>query len=104
MRSVNYLSIPLHMREGARDYVEKGIKPGSFLYNILINDFVSAAGCADSINQRYLYQWAAWLINELPQSCWGSEWAVQRWIDLGGFAGIIPNHNQQPEESCQPTK
>jgi len=85
MRIVDYSMLPEHMQYTAKLYVERGIEPGGFMYAILCNDFVAAAGQADQTNQRHLFEWAVWLSNELPRSAWGSVERVDAWIEKGGF-------------------
>lgn len=76
-----YFLLPPHMRGGMRDYLEKGIPPGGFLYSILCNDFMTAAGKADQINLAALPQYCLFLFNNAPTASWGSSENVQDWID-----------------------
>lgn len=76
----NYSHLPSHMRESMRRYVENHIAPGSFLTAILANDFITAAQCADSVNEHYLFAYAAFLYNELPPTCYGSYEIVREWL------------------------
>lgn len=78
-------NIPDHMHEGIRGYVDHGISPGSFLRAVLCNDLMSAANNADSINRRYLFEYAALLYNELPRVCWGDSSKVDTWISKKGM-------------------
>ena len=73
--------IPPHMIEGLRNYLERGIPPGSFLTAVLENDFVDAVGQADQTNLQYLWAWAAVLYNELPERSWGSPAKVKAWME-----------------------
>jgi hypothetical protein len=79
--------LPPHMREGMLDYIEKGYAPGGFLMAVLCNDLKGAAGRADSVNQRYLLQYAQYLMWYVPHICWGNEEKVMAWIDQGGMEG-----------------
>ena len=85
MRTIDYSMLPEHMQDGARMYVEEGVEPGGFMYSILCNDFIAAAGQADLKNREALYWWAVWLSNELPRAAWGSVQNVEAWMDKGGF-------------------
>ena len=85
---MNYDRLPKHMQEGAKLYVEHGKLSGSFLTAILENDFVSAACNADHINLMFLHNWASWLLNDAPMTCWGSREAVTAWCDAGGLEGM----------------
>lgn len=77
---VDYSSLPEHMQDGARDYVERGYGPGSFLRAVLGNDLVGAFGHADEINLAAMTAWASWLSNEVPHGCWGSAAKVDAWL------------------------
>ena len=78
--TTNYDRLPEHMRDGARLYIEQGIAPGGFLTAVLCNDLAGAASRADGVNQRYLFDWAQWLYNEIPSEAWGSEDTVNTWM------------------------
>lgn len=87
-RILDEAGIPAHMREGIELYFWHGIPPGGFMTNILANDFVSAACCADDTNQHALWNYAK-LLYHLPMSCWGSEARVSDWIKVGGAKGMM---------------
>lgn len=87
MDRTDYSILPSHMQEGAKLYVQRGIRPGRFLFNILRNDFVSAACCADQVNMRSLDAWARFLYNA-PAMCWGDDDRVNKWIEFGGLEGL----------------
>lgn len=72
--------IPDYMMEGLDRYKNKGLEPGSFLREILCDNFVSAAGYADDNNLRNLPAYAAYLYNVMPLPAWGSEEKVKAWI------------------------
>lgn len=79
----NYAKCPSeHMVHGLQLYIEKGIKPGSFLQAVLANDFIKAATRADSTNIELLHEWAIFMLNEMPDDCWGSWETVQCWKGL----------------------
>lgn len=79
-RKVDYSSLPLHMQDGARAYVEHGQPPGDFLAAVLANDLVEAYSRADSENTLAMRRWAGWLYEEAPRGCWGSTEKVKAWI------------------------
>lgn len=87
---VDYSYLPEHMREGARDYVEKGEKPGGFLRAVLSNDLVEAFGYADATNYASMHLWARWLFNEAPADCWGSPAKVKAWLAKFNPTGPCP--------------
>lgn len=82
---VDYSSLPEHMQEAARDYIEHGYKPGDFLYAALSNDLVEAFAHADMDNVVVMKAWVQWLYNEAPSSCWGTREKVMAWIDTAAM-------------------
>lgn len=80
---VDYSMLPEHMQYGVRDYVEHGVRPGSFLLAVLHNDLVNSFGYADGTNVARMVDWARWLYNEAPSDCWGSPEKVRAW--MGNF-------------------
>lgn len=87
MADLNLSGIPAHMREGVVLYVEKGIKPGSFLTAILANDFMEACRRADDMNAACLFEYGR-LLYSAPLGCHGSPEAVRDWIAHRGLSGI----------------
>ena len=85
---VDYRSLPPGMVGGAQRYIEHGIKPGDFLCRVFSNDLVGAYSRADNINTAAMRTWAAFLYNEAPRGCWGSEEAMADWIKAGGLNKI----------------
>lgn len=75
----NYQRLPEHMRDAARLYIERGIKPGDFLTALLANDFMEAVGRADDTNLAALGTWAKWIYNEIPRGAHGSYNHVADW-------------------------
>lgn len=73
--------IPDYMGYGIRDYLERGILPGSFLTAVFSNNLVEAASCADEINLRNLPAYAAYLQSKMPIGSWGSTEKVYGWAD-----------------------
>lgn len=82
-----YDSLPEHMQEGARRYVEQGVWPGDFLRAVLCDSLTEAFARADHINIACIGDWVLWLHNDCPHAAWGSEAAVQRWVERGGLEG-----------------
>ena len=77
---IDYSSLPEHMQEGMRLYIERGIVPGSFLTAVLENNLIEAFGMADHINQAHMKEWCAFVYNELPGNCHGSPEIVSAWM------------------------
>jgi hypothetical protein len=86
--TINYDTLPAHMRDGAQLYVEHGKLSGGFLTAVLENDLVAAVSNADHVNLMFLHSWASWLYNEAPVSCWGSKEKVKVWCEAGGLVGL----------------
>lgn len=82
-----YAHIPEHMRDGARRYLENGIKPGGFMTAVLENNFSEAVMRADTTNIGLLKNYQAFL-RAVPKACWGSPEAVHQWHMHGGLDGI----------------
>ena len=72
--------LPQHMQDGVRLYLDKGVKPGSFLTAVLSNNLVEAFKTADVTNIMNMQRWATWLYNDCPVGAWGSLDKVESWI------------------------
>lgn len=77
------LALPDHMREAVRNWVLRG-EPhprsmGHFFQAVLSNNFGEAVTSADGTNSRCLRQWALFLYNDVPSSCWGSMEKMIAW-------------------------
>lgn len=77
---IDYSMIPEHMREGVKLYLERGLKPGSFLLAVLENDLAEAFARADETNRMALYNWVRFLCSEMPKKSWGSKEEVEAWM------------------------
>ena len=84
--TINYAMLPAHMRDGARLYIEKGIRGGSFMNAVFSNDFIGAFQRADDVNTAAMRSWASFLHNEAPGDCYGSPENVADWVKQGGLA------------------
>jgi len=78
-----YDRLPEAMRPHARDYVERHLPVGGFLYAVLSNNLVDAFGHADKDNRAAMGDWVLWLFNDIPSKCWGSEDKVDAWLASG---------------------
>lgn len=86
---IDYSSLPAHMQDGARRYIEHGIPPGHFLQAVLRNDFMEAFRRADDVNTECMRDWAVFLSSHAPIGCYGSPEHVADWIKSGGLAGLV---------------
>lgn len=93
MTTLNLSGIPAYMHDGVTLYIEKGIKPGSFLTAIFANDFMEACRRADDMNADCLFEYGR-LLYSAPLGCRGSPEAVRDWISRGGLEGT-----QQEQEA-----
>lgn len=99
--------VPDHTKKSFEDYIIHGIPPGSFMYAVLLNDFVFAASRADSINAKSLPYIARWLINVPPRECWGSKESINNWIsDKDGIRTqyVEPIEKRRMWEALQDTQ
>ena len=85
--TIDYSTLPEHMRDAARLYIEQGIPPESFLTAVICNDLFGAYRRADDINQAAMRDWVVFFHNEAPGGCWGSPDHMNAWIARGGLAG-----------------
>ena len=76
----NYDELPEHMQSGAREYIEDGKHPGSFLISVLCNSLTESFSRADEINKTFLPVWVKWLVWDIPATAWGSEEKVMKWM------------------------
>lgn len=75
--------IPTRMMPGIRRYIEKYIKPGDFLTQVICNNLKEACGKADEENMTNLPAYVAYFYNEAPSPCWGSPEKMEAWLKLG---------------------
>lgn len=85
---LNLKELPKHTHHGLRDYVEHGIKPGSFLVAVLCNNLFEAARLADTENRALLANFPMVINRELPTGSFGNHELVNKWILSGGRQGI----------------
>lgn len=74
-----------NMVGGMARFIIFGIRPGSFASAVLRNDLSDAAGAADYMNQRLLYEWASFVYNCVPSS--SRRDSFEPWIRSGGLFG-----------------
>ena len=73
-------NIPAHTQYALTEFIERGIPVGGFLHSVLSNDLFGALGSADGDNLPALKDITGWIYMNAPQSCWGTEAKVLRWI------------------------
>ena len=80
--------VPDAMIGGVKRYIERGTRPGHFLSAVIVNDLYEAVGRADESNSKALSAWVKFFYNDAPGSCWGSENALNHWVQGGGLKGM----------------
>ena len=86
---IDYSKLPHHMQDGMKLYIEEGIEPGSFMSAVLCNDLMEACNRADHVNIERLRDYASFLYNHAPRSCYGSREIFSKWIGHGGLNGLM---------------
>ena len=81
MYRFNQYYIPDRMMPGITQYIEQGIRPGSFLQAVISNDLKEAIGQADDENINNLPAYVGYFYNEAPSLCWGSVQRMEGWMD-----------------------
>lgn len=82
-----YSTLPNHLQDGMRLYIERGVSMASFGDAVVRNDLKEACSRADHINQHQIFNIVKWLYNHAPAACWGSNGNVDRWTTGGGLNG-----------------
>jgi len=73
--------VPAHIMPGLRQYVNERIAPGGFLTAVIRNDLAAAYGAADNKCMKNLPAIVAYLYNEAPRACWGSQERMDKWLE-----------------------
>lgn len=79
MAEPNYELLPFHLRTGMQMWVERGIKPGSFLRAVITNDLCQAALRADALSFASLGNIARWCVHNLPEGSFGRSQVLEQW-------------------------
>lgn len=80
-------TLPGHMRDSVRLWIERAIPPGSFLEAVLCNDLFGAMGRADDVNVHALKNYAVYFYSFAPSGCYGSTERFSEWAKSGGLIG-----------------
>lgn len=84
-------------------YIDHGHPVGSFLFYLFANNLALACANADETNRKLIFEWARWLWNEAPASCWGSEDKVRGWQDAHWFNNLERERNRIKEDKPDAT-
>ena len=82
-------AVPAHLHNGLAAYVAEHQKPGHFLTAVLENDLRAAVGHADSDSLAGIGAVSAWLYNEPPSGCYGSQKNVREWLAVGRVDDVL---------------
>lgn len=89
MAKINYLSLPINLRDEMSAYIERGERPGHFALAVLTNNLREAVGLAHPAmsiyNMRSLCHWLIW---NAPPLSHGNDALVRSWMAKGGLQGI----------------
>ena len=83
--------IPERMMESLQRYIEHKVPLGGFLTAVICNDLAEACKRADEENLENLPAFVAYLYNEAPSQCWGSEEKMNAWLE----ARIDPSEGEE---------
>lgn len=86
--------LPEYMHGEIDRFVAHGIRPGSFLYHALCNDFAGAVRYADIANRHLFIEYIQFFTGAIPSQSWGSCQKVDEWIRAGDNEG----HTMTPAE------
>jgi len=81
MPTINYKKLPVHIRGGAKRYIEEGQIPGSFLIAVICNRLMESFFTADDTNLDSMFDIVAFFHNEAPSECHGSEEKMELWME-----------------------
>lgn len=84
------LDIPKNIRKGLSTYLHYGSRPGSFLRAVLANDLYIASTRADPNSLKSLPDICRYVMNYMPEACYGSEAKVEVWMKKGGLEAYKP--------------
>lgn len=80
-------ALPGHMVGGLNRYLERGVRPGDFLFLLLQGKTDEAFMRADSINSARRGDWEKFMADHMPEKAHGSVLKVEAWIEMDGLYG-----------------
>ncbi len=92
----DYDLVPPHLRNGMREYIQRGHVPGDYLQAVIANDLNDALSRADENSMGSLGVLTTWLYNDAPGGCWGSRGIMNAWSTRGGLEGGARPQPGQP--------
>jgi len=80
--------IPNEMSEMIDNYVNKFVRPDSFLQAVICNDLVGAISHADDDNLEILTAYMLFFYNDAPGDCWGSKAKMEAWLEKESYSNL----------------
>lgn len=90
------VGIPRHMIQGIVSYCLMGQPVGSFLQQVIANDFLGAYQHADFSNKPLLHRYAEFLLLHAPEGCYGSQEIYDQWVKQMGLANLSLSQTPAP--------
>ena len=78
--NTEFVAFPTHLQQSLRDYVDRGIPQGGFLYHVLCNDLGGAVACDTDEELLFIRALLQWIQNCVPEAAWGTEAKYLRWV------------------------
>lgn len=82
--------LPAHMIYGVQRYIEDGVRPSGFLFELLRfgPDDEKPWAYAARMNSFSKREWHLFFSDHMPPDAWGSELKVSAWMAMGGLHGM----------------
>lgn len=78
--NTEFVAFPTHLQNSLRDYIDRGIPQGGFLYHVLCNDLEAAVLRATDEELLFLRALIQWVQTCVPEAAWGTEAKYLRWV------------------------
>lgn len=75
----DWATVPAHLHEGIRRWVDDGIVPGGFLQAVICNDLYIATSVSGYSSESKLPEIVRFFVWCVPAACWGSPDALKSW-------------------------
>ena len=87
-----------HIKKSLDQYAETGKQLGDFLIAVLSNDLFEAILRADHKNEKTMKDIVLYVYNDMPALCHGSKSKVEKWLQVGGMAGLEARSEERKKE------
>lgn len=78
--NTEFVAFPTHLQQNLRDYIDRGIPQGGFLYHVLCNDLEGAVIRATDEELLFMRAMIQWMQTCVPEAAWGTEAKYLRWV------------------------